>query len=188
MYTALRQHIEEIVPLTDEEFNYVQSFFVPKKLRKHQFLLQEGDAVTHEYFVVSGLLKASYINESGREYILQFAMENWWISDYQALHHQAKAGLTIDCIEPVELLGIAYDDKQKLCAAMHSIEHFFRVKTTAGYVGVQQRLLSLLSDDAQTRYQQLFGKYPVLFQRIPKTLIAAYLGVSRETLSRFPGK
>jgi CRP-like cAMP-binding protein len=184
MSTGLRLHIEQIVPLTDAEFEHILSHFTEKKFKKHQFVIQEGNTVEYEYFVFAGLLKAAYINEEGKEHIIQFAMENWWITDYQAFFNQARATLNIDCIENVTLLGISFDNKQKLCSASHKMEHFFRVKTTSGYISLQQRVLSLLNNNAQSRHAQLLKQYPALFQRLPKSLIAAYLGVSRETLSR----
>jgi len=185
MSKALRQHIEEIVSLTDAEFEHILTYFTPRKFKKHQFVVQAGNYVEQEYFVLSGLLKASYINEQGKVHIIQFAMENWWVSDYQALTTQTRAGLDIDCIEDTQLLSLTFGHKNKLCSELHKMEHFFRVKATSGYTSLQQRILSLLNDDAQSRYQQLLIRYPALFQRVPKSLIAAYLGVSRETLSRF---
>jgi len=184
MSIVFRHHLEQIISLTDQEFDYILSHFHAKKYRKHQFVVQEGNTVDHDYFVVSGLLKAYYVNEDGKEHILQFAMENWWVTDYQAFTTRTKAILNIDCIENVELLAISFDDKQKLCTEYHKMEHFFRIKTTSGYVALQQRVLSLLNNDAQSRHQQLFRLYPSIFQRVPKSVIASYLGVSRETLSR----
>jgi CRP-like cAMP-binding protein len=184
MSQALRHHLEKIIPLTDQEFDYILSHFQLKKFRKHQFVVQEGNTVDYDYFVIRGLLKAYYANEEGKEHILQFAMENWWVTDYQAYTTRSKATLNIDCIENGELLAISFDNKQRLCTEYHKMEHFFRIKTTSGYVGLQQRVLSLLNSDAQSRYQQLFSQYPSLFQRVPKAVIASYLGVSRETLSR----
>jgi CRP-like cAMP-binding protein len=186
MRADLRQHLEKIIDLTDEEFEHISSHFTVKKLRRHNFLVQEANPVNYEYFVVKGLVKAYYTNQEGKEHIIQFAMENWWVTDYQAFVMQAPATLNIDCIEDVELLSISFANKKKLCAELHKMEHFFRIKTTLGYVSLQQRILSLMNDDAQSRYRQLFSLYPQLFQRIPKALIAAYLGVSRETLSRMP--
>ncbi|MGY4535835.1 CRP-like cAMP-binding protein [Mucilaginibacter sp. UYNi724] len=184
MSQAFRHHIEEIITLTDAEFDHVLSFFKIKKLKKHQYIVQAGDLVTLDYFVLSGLVKSSFINEQGKVHILQFAMENWWVSDYKALNSQTPSAFDIDCIEDTELLTITIQNKNKLCAESHKMEHFFRIKATGGYVALQHRILSLLSNDAETRYKQLFAQYPSLFQRIPKAMIASYLGVSRETLSR----
>lgn len=185
MSEILRQQIEKITPLTDKEFDYILSHFTTKKLKKHQFLIQESDLVQNDYFVIKGLLKAYYINEEGKEHIMQFAMEDWWITDYQAYFNETKASLNIDCIETTEVLCLSLYNREKLCADMHKIEHFFRKKSNSGYVALQRRILSLLNSNAKERYEQLLQQYPALFQRVPKTLIASYLGVSRETLSRF---
>ncbi|MHA4810764.1 Crp/Fnr family transcriptional regulator [Flavitalea flava] len=184
MGILFRQHIEQIVPVTDAEFDYILTHFSSREMKRYQFVVQEGNAVEYEYFVVSGLMKAYFINESGKEHIIQFAMENWWISDYQALYSAEKATLNIDCIEQTSLLCITLANKNKLCSELHKMEHFFRVKTSVGYLGLQKRILSFLNDDAKSRYNHLLQQYPALFQRVPKTLIASYLGVSRETLSR----
>ncbi|WP_229244222.1 Crp/Fnr family transcriptional regulator [Emticicia sp. CRIBPO] len=173
-----------MIPLSDQEFDYLLSHFTTKKLRKHQFLVQEGDFVMNDYFVVKGLLKAYHTDQEGKDHILQFAMEDWWITDYQAYFSQSPASLTIDCVEEVELLCLSLQNRDKICAELHKIENFFRRKSNSGYIALQRRILSLLNSNAKERYEQLLQQYPGLFQRVPKTLIASYLGVSRETLSR----
>jgi CRP-like cAMP-binding protein len=183
MYPLLRQQIEKITPLTDGEFAQVAGYFAYRKLRKHQFLVEAGNLVEREFFVLSGCLKA-YYPDNGKDHILQFALPDWWVTDYAAFFGQTKATIYIDCLEESEVLGITLADKEKLCAELPKIEHFFRKKSNAGYVALQRRILSLLTSTAKERYEQLLQLYPQLFQKVPKTLIAAYLGVSRETLSR----
>lgn len=184
MSIKLREHIEKIVSLTDDEFAFVLSHFTSRKLKKHQYLIQTGDAVSHSYFVVSGLLKLVHADAAGKEHIMQFAMEDWWVSDYQAYHYHTPATLSLDCIEDTEVLCLSLENSEKLCADLHKMEHFFRRKSNFGYVGLQQRILSLLTTSTKERYEQLLAQYPSLFQRVPKTLLASYLGVTRETLSR----
>lgn len=184
MSKLLREHFEKITALTDQEFDYILSHFTTKKLKKHQFLVQAGDQVKYDYFVVKGLLKASFTNNDGKEHILQFAMEDWWVSDFQAYFNQTEAILDIDCIEAVEVLCLSLTNREKLCSEMHKIEHFFLRKSNFGYIALQSRILSLLNSSAKERYEELLQRSPILFQRVPKTLIASYLGVSRETLSR----
>lgn len=184
MVDLLRQHIEKITPLTEDEFAFIRSHFTLKKLRKHQFLVQEGESVPNDFFVLRGCLKAYHTNQAGKEHILQFALPDWWITDYQAYFKEAKATISVDCLEDSELLCLSLQNREQLCRQMHKMEHFFRMKLSAGYVALQQRILSLLNGSAKERYDELLELYPALFQKVPKTLIAAYLGVSRETLSR----
>ncbi|SDM26368.1 Crp/Fnr family transcriptional regulator [Pedobacter antarcticus] len=184
MCIALRHQFEEFIQLTDEEFEYVCSFFHATKFNKHSLIIQTGDVVDREYFVVKGLLKTFVTDENGKEHILQFAMENWWVSDYQALNTKERAGFNIECLEEVEILYFSLADKNKLCDEMPKIERFFRLKTTSGFLNLQKRVMVLIKNDALSRYKQLYEQYPTLFQRVPKSMIAAYLGVTRETLSR----
>ena len=184
MSKELRQHIEKIISLTDDEFNFVLSHFTAKKFKKHQYIIQAGDFAPNDHFIVRGLLKASHSNEQGKTHIVQFGMEDWWISDPQAYHYETRATLNVDCLEDCETLYISLQNREKLCTEMHKMEFFFRKKTTAGYVAMQKRVLSLISNSAKERYELLLQQYPQFLQRIPKTLIASYLGVTRETLSR----
>ena len=170
--------------LTDEEFDHFFSHFKSLSFKKGQVVVREGDEVDHEYFVVSGCLKAFFINDATKMHILQFAMPTWWTTDYNALYTQTKATINVDCITDVELLALSSDDREKLCREIHQAEYFFRWRTNKGYVASQKRLLSLMNNDAKARYEELLKLYPQLYSLVPKQLIAAYLGVSRETLSR----
>lgn len=184
MEKALRNQIEKIVNLTDEEFEFVLSHFKMRRYKKHQYVVQAGDPAPNDHFVIQGLLKSFYTDDVGKNHILQFAMEDWWISDPQAFHHKTLATMNIDCIEETQVVFISIDKREKLCADLQKMEYFFLKKTAAGYVALQRRILSLMSQTADERYRQFVELYPSLLQRLPKTLIASYLGISRETLSR----
>ncbi|WP_420321029.1 Crp/Fnr family transcriptional regulator [Flagellimonas sp.] len=180
----LRQHIEELIQLTDEEFDDILSHFEHIKKRKHQHIVQEGDFVNKEYWVIKGCLKSCFVDDDGKQHILQFGMENWWITDYESFIKKTPSKIAIDCIEDCELLYITYESREKLTAQMHKMERFWAKKSKYGRIALQKRILSLLKNSAKERYNLLLEEYPQLFQRVPKKLIAAYLGVSRETLSR----
>ena len=184
MHKKLRQHIEAIVPLSDEEFAFVASHFSHQKAKKKEYLIREGNKVSHVFFVVSGLLKLTYRDESGRESIVSFAMEDWWESDYQAFYGKHKATMSLQCLEDSEVFCITVEDYYKLCAGLQKMEHFFLEKANRGHIGSQQRIIAFLTLSARERYEHLLKRYPSLLQRVPKSLIASYLGVSRETLSR----
>lgn len=181
---VLKQHISRFVTLTDEELDYFLSHFNEHSYKKGQVIISEGDRVENEYFVLSGYLKSFFINEETKMYILQFAMPNWWTSDYVALYNNTRATINIDCISDAEILSLSNSDREKICSEIHAIERFFRWRTNRGYIASQQRLLSFMSGDAKKRYEDLMQLYPQLYNMVPKQLIAAYLGVSRETLSR----
>lgn len=184
MKKYLRKQIEEIEKLTDEEFAYISDHFKERRFKRHQFVIQEGMPVPYDYFVIKGLLKGYIIDKKGKEHILQFAMENWWISDYQAHFNEEPASITIDCIEDCELLALSLDGRRTICKKYHKMDRFFSIKFNLGYIRLQQRILSLLEQNAEQRYRTLIEKQPKLIQRVPKKYLAAYLGLSRETLSR----
>ena len=129
-------------------------------------------------------VKCDSTDANGKDHIIQFGIQDWWITDYQAYYNQTPATVNIDCVEESELLCLSNHNREKLCAEMHKIEHFFRKKTNKRNVALQERILLLLSSSAKERYDRLLEQYPQLFQKLPKQLIASYLGVSRETLSR----
>ncbi|WP_284653260.1 Crp/Fnr family transcriptional regulator [Flavobacterium terrisoli] len=181
---SLRRHIEAITPISDEEFAYVESFFTTKRVRKHQFLLHEGDEVPYDYFVVSGIYKVYYLDPQGKEYIVQFAQENWWMTDYNAFFRQQKTDMYIECLEEGDVYCLTLHAREQMAAELHKMEHFFRMKLTHGYMALQKRIRMLLSSSPQQRYEAFAKLYPSLLQKISKKLIAEYLGVSRETLSR----
>src|SRR5690606_24883338 len=107
-----------------------------------------------------------------------------WITDQQAFHNQTAATLTVDCLEDSIVLAISLEDRQALCRDLQKMERFFAQKATTGYIDLQRRVLCLISSTASKRYHYLIAQSPDLLRRVPKTMIASYLGVTRETLSR----
>ena len=180
----LRRHIEAITPISDEEFDYIKTFFTLKKVKRHQYLIQEGDKDILEYVIVKGIFRVFYTDAGGKQHTLQFAGEDWWMSDYIAFFNKKPATANAICMKDGEVLSLTLHGREKLSADLHRMEHFFRVKLTNGYVGLQRRIISLLSSTPQQRYEEFAALYPGLAREIPKKYIAEYLGVSRETLSR----
>jgi CRP-like cAMP-binding protein len=184
-FPVFRKHLERFVKLDEDEFAQILGFFSLKKMKKNQVLVRAGDKVRHIYWTNKGLLTSNYTDDQGKEHIIQFANENCWITDQNAFYNRADAIFDIVCREDCELLGITFEDREKLCAEVNKMANFFRKKANDSFVKQQKRLLTYLSSDAQKRYDLLLSEYPDLVQRLPKKLLAAYLGVSRETLSRF---
>ena len=184
MEEVLRTQIEKIVKLTDDEFKIVLTYFTQRSYKKHQYVVQANSPAPNDTFVVKGLLKSFYIDDAGKTHIMQFAMEDWWISDPNAYFNRINATLNVDCIEDTDTFFISIDNREKLCGEIQKMEYFFMKKVTAGYIALQKRILSLMSQKAEERYTQFVQLYPSLIDRVPKAMIASYLGVTRETLSR----
>lgn len=184
MHPKLKNHIEKVAPLTDDEFDFVSEHFIQKSFKKHQFLVQPGEPVPYNYFLLSGLTKLVYTDDVLKQHVLAFAMEDWWDTDIQAYYTRTKATLSMECLEDTDVLCLSLDNYRALCAGLPKIEHFFLEKSIFGFIAAQRRILSLMTSSAEERYKQLIDRHPSLLQRLPKTQLAAYLGVTRETLSR----
>ena len=184
MFTEILNHIGEHIELNESEIERFTSVLIKKKLRKRQFLIQEGDLVKYQYFVVSGCLKIYEVDNNGDEHIVQFAKENWWASDFKAFFEGKKATLSIDCIENSIVLGIDKQDLEDLFLDIPKFDRFFRIKLTSLFVALQNRILSSLDKSSAERYVEFQKSYPELEQRVPNYMIANYLGMKPESLSR----
>lgn len=188
MFDILISHIQNKVSLTEEEKTELQAFFSVKKLKKKQYLLQEGDVCKCLSFVNKGLLKSYFTDEKGGENINMFAFEGWWISDFKSFINQEKAVLNIDAVEETELLMITLEDYDKLMLKIPVMDRYFRILYQNSLVTKDYRLIASNSYTAEEKYLQLVQKNPEMIKRVPHNLIASYLGLAPETISRIRKK
>jgi CRP-like cAMP-binding protein len=184
MFDLLFQKIAEKVTLTAEEEGYCMAAFIPKKLRKRHYLLQEGDVCKYQAFVSKGILRSYTTNEKGAEHILQFATEGWWITDLYSYFTSEPSLFNIDAVEDAEVLLITQPEWEELMQKVPRLEHYFRILIQNHLVATQRRLLQTLSETAEEKYRKFVITYPACVKRIPQHMIASYLGITRETLSR----
>jgi CRP-like cAMP-binding protein len=185
----LRNQIESIVKLTDIEFDSVKSYFTLRQYKKKQFVFHQDKLVNSCYFVLSGLMKLVYVDNKGKEFIFSVVNENRWESDFTAYFTKTKSMMYLQCVEDTELLCLTLDNYYVLCSGFPKMQTFFHQKSTLGFIYTQQRLLNFLTTNIHERYDMILKNSPELINRLSKTLLASYLGVSRETLSRLrPGR
>ena len=184
MFDLLHAHILKRIDITDEEFARSTTFFIPKKLRKNQFLLREGEVCKCIAFVVKGCLRCYSVDDKGEEHIVQFAVEDWWISDpYSALTGEPSE-YNIDALEDSELLILERGAEQQLLLEIPKFERMFRLLLENRFVANQRRITASLSTSAEDRYLSFLKTYPAIAQRVPQSQIASYLGITPQSLSR----
>ena len=183
MYEKLRAFFERSVPLTDEQFEHIKTAFIPKKVRKGEFLLREGEISKYSVFVASGCLRTYTIDHSGKEHILQFSTENWWTGDL-SLSKGVPAQCFIEALEDSEVFLTEIDSVQKISKFVPEMAASYEIGLQKSAAAKNQRIVSSLSATAEERYNEFAKKYPSLLQRVPQHMIASYLGISPETLSR----
>jgi len=184
MFELLYKKVNSIIPITEEELSSCKDLFVSKKLRKRQFLLQEGDVCKYQAFVEKGMLRSYTIDEKGTEHILQFASEGWWMADLSSYLTGEPSLFNIEALEDAELLLLTKPSWEKLMQTIPRSEHYFRILIQNNLVATQKRLMQSLVETAEEKYIKFTQTYPDCIQRLPQHMIASYLGLSRETLSR----
>ncbi|MEJ5089033.1 cyclic nucleotide-binding domain-containing protein [Sphingobacterium faecium] len=188
MFDVLFSHIEHKVALTDAEKSAIATFFTFKKIRKKQFILEEGDICMHLSFVNKGLIKSYRLDEKGNEHISLFGWEGWWISDFNSYINQQPATLYIDAVEDTELFLLSRAAYEQLTLDVPIMDRYFRLLYQNSLVTKDERLISSNSYSAEEKFQRLIQSNPEIVQRVPQHLVASYLGLAPETLSRIRKK
>lgn len=184
MFEIFAAYLIEKAGLNDKELKLIEDLTKPKKLRKRQYLLQEGDISDYRAFIAKGCLRMYRVSNDGAEHIIRFAVENWWITDDESYNSGNPSKYTIDALEDSEVLLIT---KENLNALFKLIPKFQDLKDRLGakrFEVSQSRILSNISETAEEKYADFIKVYPRFYSRVPLHMVASYLGLSRETLSR----
>ncbi|MBC8988044.1 Crp/Fnr family transcriptional regulator [Pedobacter sp. N36a] len=184
MFEVFFSHIQEKVSLNEVQKDILKTFFIPKKLRKKQYLLQQGDVCKYLSFVEKGLLMSYNVDDKGLEHINMFALEGWWSSDIHSFFTHENAVINIEALEDTEILMISSESFEEMTLKVPIMDRYFRILFQNSLFTKERRLISSISHTAQEKYIKFVESNPALVQRVPQNMIASYLGIAPETLSR----
>jgi CRP-like cAMP-binding protein len=172
------------VSFSQEEMSLIESKLEEINFKKGITLLKAGEKVNNQYYVYNGCLRTYFIDKSGKEHTLQFAIKDWWISDYTAFFSTTKAIMNIESIQDTTLYKISKKNMEGLFSEIPQLETFFRKKMERAFAGFQKRILASLAQSAKERYVSFISTYPNIEQSVKNYHIASYLGITTESLSR----
>ena len=184
MLEVFQSYINSKASITDEEFETIKSLCILKKLRKKQYLLQEGDVWKYNAFICAGCVRAYRIDDKGVEHIIQFAIENHWTGDRESLISGEPSHLNIDAIEDTTVLLITKENFDAIRRAVPAFNEMVETILHKSFVASQNRIHAAISLTAEEKYQHFITHSPGVANRVPQHMIASYLGISAETLSR----
>ena len=172
------------VKVTEDERNLIMSTLKSKRLRKGQFFLQEGDVCKYMGFIVKGATRLFADNKKGHELILKFGVEDWWVGDYESFHLLTPSKYYVEALEEVDMILITNEQLQEFTRTIPAIKAMVEALDRGAAVANTKRMHAAISFNAEERYAELARTYPHFIQRFPQNMIASYLGISPETLSR----
>jgi CRP-like cAMP-binding protein len=176
--------ILEKVNLSEEDIDIIEHLCIPKKVRKRQYILNAGDVCQYITFVERGMLRSFTVDSEGSEYVVQFAIEGWWISDVGSFVSGKEALYNIEALEDCELLHLTKSGMEELVTQVPGMERFFRLLMQSNIVALQRRVVAYMSLSAEEKYLKLMEVAPDIMQRASQQHIASYLSITPETLSR----
>ena len=184
MHEVLTRSLLAKASFSEEDLQKCMNYFVPKKIRKRQYVLQEGDVCIKSVFIEKGSLYSYTIDDKGTQHVIQFGFEGWWIGDLYSFLTGEPSKMNIEALEDSEVLTIERQDHFKLLSEVPKYETYYRILFQDAYVALQRRVSSTIGLTAEEKYQRLINQYHAFINRVPLHLIASYLCVSPETLSR----
>lgn len=186
MHNNIRSNVESKInqKLTDAEFGNIAGLFTPLKLKKNVQFINEGTVCRNIYFVEEGSTHTYIIDKKGKNHTVQFGFSGYWVGDMYSFFTGNGAIFNVETLEPSTIFAMKHVDFDKACSEIPKFEHFFRILIQNGYLSSLQRIAKGFSENAEQRYLTLIENQPDLPQRIPQYLVASYLGIEPQSLSR----
>jgi len=170
--------------LSEDDKHLLMAHFKPKKLRKRQYFLQEGDVCKYIGFIVKGSARTFTVDDKGHEHILKLSLENWWLADFESFYLLTPSRFNIEALEDLEVLQSTNAHIEEFLKHIPAFSAMSNIISQNYTIANQKRVQAAMSYTAEERFEDLISNYPQFLQRFPQNMIASYLGLSPETLSR----
>ncbi|MEM8893726.1 MAG: Crp/Fnr family transcriptional regulator [Bacteroidota bacterium] len=183
-FDKLLANVHRYVILSTEEQEQLQSIVSETKIKRRQFIDQPRYTCQYRNYVVEGAFRSFFLDKDGKDHTVQLAVEDWFVSDFYSYITQTPATLFVEALEDATILQMRYEDIEPLCGKIHGLSEYFRITTERAFAFSRHRALSAISKTAEERYLELLDRYPDIVNRVPQRMIASYLGMSPEFLSK----
>lgn len=184
----LKAHIQKRLSLSNDDLEEFCQNFKVSKVKKRQFIVQPEFVAKNRYYVVQGSFRAYVIGDEGQEHTIQFAIDDWWISDYNSYIFQQPASMFVMALEDSVVLQISYEAEQQLKKRKHVYETFFRILAENTAAHMARRVIINLTKTAEQRYELFLNRYPDIVSKVPQYALASFLGMTTEYLSKLRNK
>jgi CRP-like cAMP-binding protein len=187
-YQSILSNIRRYVELTDEEAQRLVAIIQTRKVKKRQFIVQPGFVCQHRTYVVKGAFKVYYLDQEAKEHTVSIGIEDWFVTDFHSYITQTPAMLYAEALEDSLIFQMKYDEIEPLCKEIHRLSEYFRLTTEKAFAFSRRRIISNISKTAEERYFEYVQKYPQIARRVPQYVLASYLGISAEFLSKIKSR
>jgi len=178
------KHVNNKIRLSPDNMERLLAAFRVRKIKRKQFVVRPGAIARYRIYVLKGAFRSYVIDEKGNDHTIQFAIEDWWMSDYNSYIHQVPATQFVEALEHSVILQIDHEAEEKLKTSNYQLATLFRLMAERSAAYLARRVVSDLTRNAKERYQEFIAKYPEAAERLPQHAIASYLNMSREFLNK----
>lgn len=188
MFAEIITHIKKFISLTEAEVELLTLYLTVKELKKKEHLLREGEVCQENYFVVKGMVRMYLITPKGAEQVIQFGIENWWITEYNSYKSGQPSGFYLQAIEKTTVVAINRNEQETLFEKIPQLEKYFRLVLEKAYSAQLMRIHYIFNLTGEEQYRMMMEKYPWFVQRVPQYMLASFLGITPEFLSMLRAK
>lgn len=187
-YKEILDHVARYVELSEREIKEFTSILKTTRVKKRQFIIQPGFVSEYRNYIVKGAVRVFYLDDLGKEHTVSIGVEDWFFTDFHSYLNRTPAEYFAEALEDSIIIQMKYDDVEELCGRIHALCQYFRLYIEKALSHSNQRVITNISKTSEERYWDYINKYPHIANRVPQYVLASYLGISPESISRIRSK